>query len=41
VAGLTSDPTNVPALPSRLQLNDSIEEERSDGEQVATCGESQ
>jgi REP element-mobilizing transposase RayT len=39
VAGLTSDPTNVPALPSRHQLDDSIEEESSGGEQVVTCWE--
>ena len=41
VAGLTEAPSNVLALPLRLQLDDSTEEESSGGEQVETCGEVQ
>lgn len=39
VAGLTADPSNAPSLPLRLQLDDSTEEENSDGEQVEINGE--
>ena len=41
VAGLTEAPSNVLALPLRLQLDDSTEEESSGGEQVETYGEVQ
>jgi len=41
VAGLTADPSNVPLLPLRLQLDDCIEAENSVGEQVETGEEVQ